>query len=359
MVSGGSAAKRARLDRVSSDASFEPDASIEGCVQRAQLLAGLGRYDEAVAELDPAVALEPGNLEVLTTLARVQLAAQRPAEALAAADAALERAPDFLPALVLRGMALADLRRFGEAAMTAERVLALGPDDPYAQRSGAALLAESRNGQPALDAAWRGVQLAPEEPDAHLVLALVAARLHLFDLAERAYREALRLDPSIGEVRDEPGVVRLERRRYAVELEMIVETAVPASAQFEGLRVPAGGLRRFLLVAAGYFMVSAVMAAAAATVDTGASRVWAAVLVIVGGVVAWIMAARLPGPLAKALPPLFQEDRPLTVAGGAVAAAGGLILLYALVGVVWPLVLAIVATAVAKIAVLRGSTPQD
>lgn len=171
---------------MSSDATPE-QSSADGYVQRAKLLAELGRYDEAAAEVSYAVALEPANAGALTLLSRLHLAAGRPAEALTAADAAIAAAPGIVAPLLARGMALADLERYAEAARTADEILAVGPDDAYAQRNAAAILAGSRNGQTALNAAWRGVQLAPEEPEAHLVLGLVAANMQMFDLAEQAY----------------------------------------------------------------------------------------------------------------------------------------------------------------------------
>ena len=97
----------------------------------------------------------------------------------------------------------------------ATEILRRWPADPYAQRTGAALLSESRNGQEALNAAWNGVRVAPADAEAHLVLAVVAARLRLFDLAQRAYAEALDLEPAIGDAQRDVGIVRLERRRWA------------------------------------------------------------------------------------------------------------------------------------------------
>ena len=184
---------------MSSDAEQQPDPA--GYLQRAELLAELGRYDEAAAELSFALALDPGATDPTLMLARVHLSGGRPAEALAAAEAAAVGAPEPAPPLVLRGLALVDLRRFAEAAQVADQLLAVGPADAYAQRSGAAILAESHNGQPALNAAWRSVELDPRGAPNHLVLSLVTARLGLFDLAERAYREALRLDPDYGAAR--------------------------------------------------------------------------------------------------------------------------------------------------------------
>jgi tetratricopeptide (TPR) repeat protein len=320
-------------------------------------LADLGRYDEAAAELGYAVALDPGNARALTMLARVHLAAERPVEALYAADAAAAAAPGLVHPLVVRGLALADLRRFKEAASSADQILVLGPDDAYAQRSAAAILAEARNGQPALNAAWRGVQLAPEQPQAHLVLGLVAARLGLFDLAERAYREALRLDPQLAEARHDLGVIRLEQRRYAEALEDLAEASAIQPVRLGGATSVGAALRRLVLYGAGYSIVAAVVVAFMAAGNGPISRVWAALMAIAGAVLVWGFSARVPGVVRKILPGLLRSDRPLALSVYAVAAAPCLILLYALMGTPWPLVLAIAAAAVAEFAVFRGDAP--
>ena len=243
---------------MSSESSPEPPTDVDGYLQRAGLLADLGRYDEAAGEIGFAVALEPDSVAARIMLARVHLAADRPEQALAAIDAwadeppnpwsaeatataapaetatampadagtgARSGPPDRVALLVVRGLALIDLRRYADAARLATDLLATYPDDAYAQRSGAAILAGSRSGQPALNAAWRGVELAPQDAQAHLVLGLVGARLELFDLAHRAYGEALRLDPLIGEAQHDVGVIHLEQRRYAAELAVLAERA--------------------------------------------------------------------------------------------------------------------------------------
>ena len=131
----------------------------------------------------------PTDAEPLTMLARVHLAADRPAEALAAADAAVAAAPGddrrrWSPGAWRWSTAGATPRR----PLSATEILRRLPgSDPYAQRTGAALLGESRNGQQALNAAWRGVKLAPERAPGAPGAGVVAARLRLFDLAEQAY----------------------------------------------------------------------------------------------------------------------------------------------------------------------------
>ncbi|MGW0431942.1 tetratricopeptide repeat protein [Micromonospora sp. NPDC003197] len=341
---------------MSSEPGLGPDDHSDGYVQRAMLLAGLGRYDEAATELGYAIALKPGDSYALTMLARVHLAAERPTEALAVVELAVAAAPEAVPPLVVRGLALADLRRFPEAAQTADQLLALGPADAYAQRSAAAILAESRNGQPALNAAWRAVELAPAEASAHLVLGLVAARLGLYDLAERGYREALRLDPALVEADQEVGVVRLEERRYSVALAQVTETIVPAPTRPGSAPRSIGeGLRNLVLYGAGYSIVAVVLVAALAASNEALSRIMAVVLALGGAGVMWLLAARVPGLFGRILPALLKQDRALGIAGYAVPAAPCLILLYALVGTPWPLVLAICATVVAEVVVFRRS----
>ncbi|WP_018255255.1 tetratricopeptide repeat protein [Salinispora mooreana] len=327
----------------------------DGYLQRAKLLAELGRYDEAITELGFALALDPAHAAVSTELSRLHLAAGRPADALTAADGALAVAADSVPALVARGMALADLAEHGEAARTADRILALGPMDAYAQRSGAAILAGSRNGQPALNAAWRGVELAPQEPAGHLVLGLVAANLQLYDLAERAYTEALRLDPQLAEARHDIGVLRLEQRRWSEALEHLAEAAAISPGRINSVRTISAGLRQLVVFGAGWSMVAAVVIACFAVGSPGLSRAVAAAAALGGALMVWRYATKLPGVARTILPELLRSDRPLALAGYATAAAPVLLLLYTLVGTVWPLVLAIAVAAFAVVTALARS----
>ncbi|MFI7213644.1 tetratricopeptide repeat protein [Micromonospora maritima] len=327
-----------------SDAAPDQSAA-DGYLQRAHLLAELGRYDEGIDELTALIAAQPAHLEALTMLARMQLAADRPAEALAATETALAAAPDTVPALVARGLALLDLERWKAAAATADGILALGPTEAYAQRSATAILSASRNGQAALDAAWRGVELAPDEPEAHLVLGLVAVRLELFDLAERAYREALRLDPELTGARQDAGVARLERRRYAATLEDLTEAVDLAPARVDPARTEDAGLRRLVLSAAGWSLAAAVLVAVLAPAAPGASRLLAVLAAVGAGLLFGRPASRLPG-LRDAM------ARGLAPAVYAAAAAPLLLAVYALVGGPWPLVGAVTATVVAGVTAL-------
>ncbi|MEU4478197.1 tetratricopeptide repeat protein [Micromonospora sp. NPDC023966] len=330
-----------------------PDQSAaDGYLQRAQLLAELGRYDEAAEELGDALASHPGHAEALGMLARVHLAADRSAEALRVAEAAVAAAPGALSPLVARGFALVDLGRWKAAASTGDEILALGPDDAYAQRSAAAILAGARNGQPALNAAWRGVELAPDAAQAHLVLGLVAARLELYDLAERAYREALRLDPELAAARQDMGVIRLEQRRYAEALEHLAEAAALDPAGVDTGPTVADGLRRLVLHGAGWSLVATVLVAFLAPVAPGPSRVLALLAALGGALLVWRHATRLPGLLDTVLPGLLRADRNLALAVYAVAAAPALLVLYALVGGPWPLVAGITVTLLAEFVVL-------
>lgn len=370
---------------MSSETSPEPPTDVDGYLQRAGLLADLGRYDEAAAEIGFAVALDPDSAAAQVMLARVHLAADRPEQALAAidslgtgdaanpwsaaaagaeADDATLSQSDRIGRQVVRGLALIDLRRFAEAAQLATELLATYPDDAYAQRSGAAILAGSRNGQPALNAAWRGVELAPQDAQAHLVLGLVGARLELFDLAHRAYEEALRLDPLIGEAQYDVGVIHLERRRYAAELAILAERATamapppqPNPRPQQQPRTVEDELRRLVLIGAGYSMIAAVTVACMA--GSAASRGWAVLSAIGGVVLIVILARRVPGRLTELLPQL--ADRRLATSVYAAGAAPVLIFCYAAIATPWLLVGAIAASAAAQFMVLRqvSNPPPD
>lgn len=385
----------------------EPEpATAEQYRQRAILLADLGRYDEALGELASGTALAPTDPQLLTTLARVHLAAGAPGDALAAADAATAAAPGAVEPRVARGLALIDLRRFAEAAQLAGELLRAGADDPAVLRSTAGLLAEARNGQPALDAAWRAVQLAPDDARGHLVLGVVAAHMRMFDLAERAYREALRLDPGLVDVHEDQGVVRLEQRRQAEALGRLAEAAVqpppgdgtppgapagpppdsppdapvgdppgapaptwpaPTGGDRAGDRVgksarpraprdrsaTADGVRQLVRYGAGFALGAAVVAALVAALDGGASRVLAGLFGVTGLLVLIGYAARVCGGVRQIAPVLTGHGRWVALAGFATLVTPALIVLYALLGGPWPLVLAIGLSAAAELILIN------
>ncbi|RAK37794.1 hypothetical protein B0I29_10660 [Actinoplanes lutulentus] len=370
---------------------MEPETTPEEHRQRAFLLADLGRYDEAAEEIAAGLSSAPQEAKLLTTLATIHLAAEQPDQALAAADRAASATPPALGSLVVRAMALTDCRRFGDAARIAEAILRDHPTDPYAQRTGAALLSEARNGQEALNAAWNGVRVAPAEAEAHLVLAVVAARLRLFDLAQKAYAEALELDSTIGDAASEVGIVRFERRRWARALEDLAEEAslgvppeVPETLETpetpEALERPkkvektepapvarpfrqvldvsqesADAVRETVQYAAAGTLVVSVLTAAMTLVNAGISRVWAGMIgvLVFGAVVIWF-SSRLPEPGGVVLRRLRSSNRRLAIAAYLSFVAPLFLLVYAGLGGVATLVTGMILAAVAEVLVVTS-----
>jgi tetratricopeptide (TPR) repeat protein len=325
-------------------------------VQRAELLADLGRYDEAAAEL---AGVPPDDLAAFTLLARIRLAAGSPGEALAAADAAVAAGPADLDALIVRGLALADLGRVDEAAAQAEQILRQGRGNGFACTSAAAILAAGRTGQVALDAAWEGVRLAPDQPRAHLVLGVVASRLGLRQIAERAYQEALTLDPQLPLAQSGLGITRTEQHRYAAALSQFgpAEPATgdagqpPDRGSGSAPADPAGAARvvRLLRLGTGFALLAPVLVAVAYGYGAGAPLL-ALLLAGAGAATGWLAWRRLPVADRTGLPALIRADRAVAVAAWSVLAAPVLLAGFGLLGSPWLLVAAVAAGVMALFA---------
>jgi tetratricopeptide (TPR) repeat protein len=119
--------------------ALQPD-FVEAYLGRGALLLKLERYEEAVAAYDRAIELQPGSARAHLGRAVALRALQQAAPAMASCDRAIALDPDRAEAHILRGAALRDLKRPGAALASFDRALALRADDAGAHNSRAAVL---------------------------------------------------------------------------------------------------------------------------------------------------------------------------------------------------------------------------
>ena len=112
-------------------------------------------------------------------------------------------------------------------------------------------------------------------------------------------------------------------------------------------------MRQAVLYGANGVLVAALLTALMATASGGASRVWAGLVSVIlfVAVLMWL-SRRLTEPLANALGRMRKSDRILAGAAYLTFLAPLLILVYALIGGLIPLVVALVMAASAEILVL-------
>lgn len=178
-------------------------------------LAAEGHDEEAVAEVDRALALAPGTAWVHIARSAVFREAGRKGDALRSADEAVRLAPDDPRAHRERAASLAAVGRLTEARAAAQRAAQLAPEDPVVLR---------RLGDLAIDADpseaerhyRRGVRRDPYSAAGHAGLARALRRLGRSEEAELEYERAASSDPSVREL----------RRRARALLFMILQAAV-------------------------------------------------------------------------------------------------------------------------------------
>lgn len=164
---------------------------------RAQVLVGLGRLEEALADYDSVIALDPNYPEYHFDRGNLLHRMGRDDEALASYEQALQLSPPFPEVHYNRAELLVELGELKQAIASFSYVLELDPDylDAYVNRASA--LAElGQNEQAAADVA-RGLALDPANP--HLLalraqLELEAGRL---DTARTAVDQALAVDAEL------------------------------------------------------------------------------------------------------------------------------------------------------------------
>ncbi|MFC8915727.1 tetratricopeptide repeat protein [Streptomyces sp. NPDC047821] len=320
-----------------------PPASQPTTLRRAEALYDLERYEQAAALTARHLAQHPDDAPALALLARCRRHLGDRAEALRLADEALRADPGLPSAWFLRADLLAHGPAGGPQWAAAEdaarRGLALVPHHWSGYHVLGTILARSddpaRRGE-AYALALRSVELGPEEDATHFLLGLTAYQLKDYRTAERAYENALRLNPQSSEAHNNLSLLHLRRRwftrgAWTRAAEGFVDSAAldldDREARFNLETMAWGTAAGARWVALGGFMAAGIGSAQLRGGGTGTGPVVAEVvgvaafLALWGGWVLW-MGRRVPPRLRRPMLLISRTCPPVLWMAGAVGLLG-------------------------------------
>jgi tetratricopeptide (TPR) repeat protein len=218
--------------------ALNPD-FIDALVNRAMLLGGLGRLDEALADCDRAVRLAPGHPMMLLARGNVLMGMERPGEAAECFEAALRLAPGEGELWALHGEALAGAARHEAAVDSLQRAMSLGAEGAKLRLNlGGALWALGR-AEEALVEYDRAIAL---EPGLAQAWANRGATLRLLDRHAEALEslsQAIALDPAAAAHAFNRGIVLMDLCRHE-EASADFEAAIALQPDFRVARLSGG-----------------------------------------------------------------------------------------------------------------------
>jgi len=167
----------------------------EALSNRGNALKALGRLDEALASYEKALALQPNYATGHSNRGAVLSDMKRLPEALVAFERALALQPDHIEALYNHGHVLHGLGRFEQAIASYDRVLALRPALAAAYVNRANSLNELKRHDEALASCDRALATQPNFVEAHVNRGMALHALERHDDAMAAFDRALALAP--------------------------------------------------------------------------------------------------------------------------------------------------------------------
>jgi len=181
---------------------------------RAQVLAALGRQEEALTEFNHVIEIDPHYPEYRFDRGNLLNRAGRYAAAMADYDAAAALGPPFPEAHYNRGDLRAATGDTDGAISDFRYVIDLEPDHLEAQVSLAALHMDRGDPRSAAEQASAGLLIMPNEPRLHCTLGLALLALAEPEAAMESFSRALALDPDMPEALADRAVAAYELSRY-------------------------------------------------------------------------------------------------------------------------------------------------
>jgi len=230
-------------------ADFERTLSIEpnnevALEWRASCLRALNRFEEARPAVEQALQLFPRSIRLLNELGLLHYRERRYEEALAAFEQTLAIEPRHQFALERRATCLLDLKRLDEARQAVEEVLQSSPRNTRLLNRLGLLYHHQEKHEEALAAFERTLSIDPGQENMLVWRAIALRRLKRFGEARQRLEEALRLFPQSTRLQNELGFLLGQQRKLTEALAAFERTLTLAHDDESALTRRAATLRQ-------------------------------------------------------------------------------------------------------------------
>ncbi|MFN8392981.1 MAG: tetratricopeptide repeat protein [Bdellovibrionota bacterium] len=165
-------------------------------IKQAEGLADIKRYDDALAKVSEAIAIDPSNADAYGLQALIFIGLNRFEDCVTSADNLCRLRPESEWGYRLRSIGLRNLRRLDDSLVAANEAVRLGPDHDVTHTNLGNVLIELKRLPEADAAARKARELNPENDRALNILGRVALLQDKYSEAEEHFRQGLKIVPS-------------------------------------------------------------------------------------------------------------------------------------------------------------------